>query len=152
MATPNPRQAETFQQAIPRLNLENISAFNHGDIVACAGVYAEDATLLLPDRPVIKNRKVIDALALRPGDIVVEIGYGTGLNYALLELAIGSDRRIIGVDISDAMLERAKINVRKAGWENVEFVCCAAADYQFPENLGGILQPACSTTSRNMIR
>jgi uncharacterized protein (TIGR02246 family) len=61
MATPNPRQAETFQQAIPRLNLESIAAFNRGDVVTCAGFYAEDATLLLADRPAIKGRKAIEA-------------------------------------------------------------------------------------------
>jgi ubiquinone/menaquinone biosynthesis C-methylase UbiE len=57
------------------------------------------------------RRKVVEALALRPGDTVVEIGCGTGLNFALLEQAIGSEGRIIGVDISEAMLERAKVRV-----------------------------------------
>ena len=84
------------------------------------------------------RREVVEALALRPGDTVVEIGCGTGLNLALLEQAIGSDGRIIGVDISEAMLDRAKSRMHDAGWHNVEFVCCAAADYRFPQGLGGI--------------
>jgi demethylmenaquinone methyltransferase/2-methoxy-6-polyprenyl-1,4-benzoquinol methylase len=84
------------------------------------------------------RRQVIEALALRPGDTVVEIGCGTGLNFALLEQAIGREGRIIGVDISEAMLERAKARVRDAGWNNVEFVCCSAADYRFPQDVGGI--------------
>jgi demethylmenaquinone methyltransferase/2-methoxy-6-polyprenyl-1,4-benzoquinol methylase len=84
------------------------------------------------------RRKVIEALALRPGDTVVEIGCGTGLNFALLEDAVGSSGRIIGVDISEAMLERAETRVRDQGWENVELVCCSAADYRFPREVGGI--------------
>jgi demethylmenaquinone methyltransferase/2-methoxy-6-polyprenyl-1,4-benzoquinol methylase len=84
------------------------------------------------------RRKAIEALALRPGDTVVEIGCGTGLNFALLEKAVGSRGRIIGVDISEAMLERAEARVRDAGWNNVELVCCSAADYQFPRGVGGI--------------
>jgi len=84
------------------------------------------------------RRKVIKALALRPGDTVVEIGCGTGLNFSLVEQVIGSEGRIIGVDISEAMLERAQKRVRNAGWKNVELVRCAAADYRFPRDLGGI--------------
>ena len=61
MAAPKPRQAETFPQAIPRLNRESIAAFNRGDAATCAGFYAEDATLLLPDRPPVKGRKAIQA-------------------------------------------------------------------------------------------
>lgn len=85
------------------------------------------------------RRLVVEALALRPGDTVVEIGCGTGLNFELLEQAIGRDGRIIGVDISDEMLKRAARRVRGAGWENVELVRCAAADYEFPQGVGGIV-------------
>ncbi len=81
----------------------------------------------------------IDQLVLRPGDTVVEIGCGTGLNFSLLERRIGHDGKIVGVDFSEAMLERAGARVRSAGWQNVELVCCAAADYRFPDGVGGIL-------------
>lgn len=85
------------------------------------------------------RRMAVDALALRPGDTVVEIGCGTGLNFALLEEAVGSDGRIIGVDISEAMLDGARKRAGAAGWRNVELVRSAAADYAFPEGVGGIL-------------
>jgi uncharacterized protein (TIGR02246 family) len=42
------------------LNRDSIAAFNRGDVAACAGFYAEDATLLLPDRPPVKGRKAIE--------------------------------------------------------------------------------------------
>ena len=84
------------------------------------------------------RRLVVEALALRPGDTVVEIGCGTGLNFALLQRAIGSEGKIIGVDISEEMLARAARRVRNAGWRNVELVRCAAADYLFPQEVAGI--------------
>lgn len=85
------------------------------------------------------RRMVVDALGLRPGDTVVEIGCGTGLNFSLLQKAVGPDGKIIGVDISDAMLDRARARVRAAAWRNVELVCCSASEFSFPDNLGGIL-------------
>jgi demethylmenaquinone methyltransferase/2-methoxy-6-polyprenyl-1,4-benzoquinol methylase len=85
------------------------------------------------------RRMAVDALALRPGDTVVEVGCGTGLNFSLLERAVGSEGKIIGIDISKAMLDRARARVRAAGWRNVELVCAAASDFSFPEGVGGIL-------------
>lgn len=85
------------------------------------------------------RRMVVDALELHPGDMVVEIGCGTGLNFTLLQKAVGRDGKIIGIDISDAMLDRARALVRNAGWQNVELVCCSASDFSFPDGIDGIL-------------
>ena len=81
----------------------------------------------------------LDALALRTGDSVVEIGCGTGLNFALLERTVGDQGKIIGVDISEKMLARADDRVRAAGWRNVDLVRAAACDFEFPDGIGGIL-------------
>lgn len=51
---------DSFRRVIARLNRDSIAAFNRGDVAACAGFYAEDATLLLPDRPPVKGRKAIE--------------------------------------------------------------------------------------------
>ncbi len=91
------------------------------------------------------RRLAVNALALRSGDVVVEIGCGTGLNFFPLEQAVGAAGSIIGIDISEAMLEKAKARVRAAGWNNVELVCCAAADYRFPLRLDGILSTGALT-------
>jgi demethylmenaquinone methyltransferase/2-methoxy-6-polyprenyl-1,4-benzoquinol methylase len=85
------------------------------------------------------RRMAVKALGLAPGDTVVEIGCGTGLNFPLLQKEIGKDGRIIGVDISEAMLEQAKACIRRAGWSNVKLVCSDAASYQFPAGIDGIL-------------
>lgn len=45
------------------------------------------------------RRAAVARLALRPGDTVVEVGCGTGLNFSLLERAVGTCGTIIGVDL-----------------------------------------------------
>lgn len=85
------------------------------------------------------RRRAVEALGLGPGDTVVEIGCGTGLNFSLLQEEIGQEGRIVGVDVTDAMLAEAEERVQAEGWANVKLVHSDAAAYQFPEDLGGIL-------------
>ena len=69
----------------------------------------------------------------------MDIGCGTGLNFALLQEAIGETGRIIGVDLTDAMLKQARLRVTAQGWKNVELVQADAASYEFPTQVDGIL-------------
>src|SRR6201989_2825180 len=55
-----------------------------------------------------QRRRAVQALGLRPGHSVIDIACGTGLNFPLIEEAIGPDGRIVGVDLTDAMLARAR--------------------------------------------
>jgi demethylmenaquinone methyltransferase/2-methoxy-6-polyprenyl-1,4-benzoquinol methylase len=83
--------------------------------------------------------RAVDALCLRPGDTVVEIGCGTGANFSRIVDRIGPSGRLIGVDLTDAMLERARARVKRAGWSNVELVQSDAGDVELPEGVDGIL-------------
>jgi demethylmenaquinone methyltransferase/2-methoxy-6-polyprenyl-1,4-benzoquinol methylase len=83
--------------------------------------------------------RTIRALDLRPGDTVVDIACGTGLNFSLLEAAIGPGGRIIGVDLTDAMLARAKERVERNGWRNVSLHQADAAEFDFPDRVDAIL-------------
>jgi len=65
------------------------------------------------------NPSAIDEL--RPGDVVVDLGSGAGMDAFLAARAVGPEGRVIGVDMTDAMLERARENARKTGITNVEF-------------------------------
>lgn len=82
------------------------------------------------------RRLAVERLALQPGDTVVEIGCGTGVNFPLLQDRIGPEGRIIGVDLTQAMLDEARRRTDAAGWRNVELVQSAAGGYRFPE--GGV--------------
>lgn len=53
------------------------------------------------------------------------------LNFPLLHEAVGPTGRIVGVDLTDAMLQHAQARVTKAGWTNVELVQRDLADYEF---------------------
>jgi demethylmenaquinone methyltransferase/2-methoxy-6-polyprenyl-1,4-benzoquinol methylase len=83
--------------------------------------------------------RAVRALGLRPGDSVVDIACGTGLNLQLLEDAIGPEGRIVGVDLTDAMLAQAQDRIEKHGWSNVSLVQADAAEFDFPPEVDAIL-------------
>jgi ubiquinone/menaquinone biosynthesis C-methylase UbiE len=83
--------------------------------------------------------RAVRALGLRPGDTVVDMACGTGLNFSLLEAAIGPSGRLIGVDLTDAMLGRARQRIAAHGWGNVSLVHADAVDFDFPAGVNGIL-------------
>ncbi len=91
------------------------------------------------------RRMAVQALRLAPGDTVVDIACGTGLNFPLLEERVGPRGRIIGVDLTAEMLEQARARVERAGWRNVELVHSDAAEYDFPAGVNGILS-TCALT------
>ena len=81
----------------------------------------------------------VAALRLRPGDTVVDMGCGTGLNFSLLRAAVAPSGRVVGVDLTDAMLERARRRIEREGWTNVELVEADLREYRFPADLKGAL-------------
>ena len=83
--------------------------------------------------------RVIQALGLGPGDSVIDIACGTGLNFPLIEEAIGPDGRIVGVDLTDAMLAQAQHRIETNGWSNISLVQADAADFEFPTEVDAIL-------------
>ncbi len=83
--------------------------------------------------------RAVRALGLRPGDSVVDIACGTGLNFPLIQEAVGPEGRIVGVDMTDAMLARARARIEANGWRNVSLVQADAADFEFPARVDAIL-------------
>ncbi|HEX2909826.1 MAG TPA: methyltransferase domain-containing protein, partial [Chloroflexia bacterium] len=85
------------------------------------------------------RKDAVKLLELKRGDVVVDMGCGTGLNFAFLEEAIGPEGKIIGVDLTDAMLEQARRRIADHGWENVELVQNDATQFEFPTQVDGII-------------
>ena len=83
--------------------------------------------------------QAVRALGLRPGATVVDVACGTGLNFSLLEQAIGPNGRIVGVDLTDAMLGQARQRIETNGWRNVSLVQADAAEFDFPTKVDAIL-------------
>jgi SAM-dependent methyltransferase len=58
---------------------------------------------------------------LRPGDTVVEVGSGAGLDALLAARQVGPTGRVIGVDMTPTMVEKARANAALVGVANAEF-------------------------------
>lgn len=59
--------------------------------------------------------------ALKPGEVVLDLGSGAGFDVFLASPKVGPTGRVIGVDMTDAMLEKARASAEKGGFLNVEF-------------------------------
>lgn len=58
---------------------------------------------------------------LRPGEVVVDLGSGGGLDVFLAARKVGPTGKAIGVDMTPSMIERARAAAERDGFENVEF-------------------------------
>jgi ubiquinone/menaquinone biosynthesis C-methylase UbiE len=83
--------------------------------------------------------RAVRALGLHAGDSVIDIACGTGLNFPLIEEVIGPDGRIVGVDLTDAMLAKAHARIETNGWSNISLVQADAVDFDFPAEVDAIL-------------
>lgn len=59
--------------------------------------------------------------ALSAGEVVLDLGSGAGIDCFLASRRVGPSGRVIGVDMTPAMLERARANADRGGFRNVEF-------------------------------
>lgn len=58
---------------------------------------------------------------IRPGEVVVDLGSGGGLDVFLASKQVGPQGRAIGIDMTPAMIERARANSAAGGYTNVDF-------------------------------
>lgn len=78
----------------------------------------------------------------RPGQVILDLACGTGANFEHLKAACESVR-IVGTDLSDGMLNKAKARVEKNGWKNIELFQSDARslnDSLIGEKIGGPLK------------
>lgn len=86
--------------------------------------------------------RAIDAAGIEPGDTVVDLACGTGLTFERILDRAGPTGRLIGVDLTAAMLAQAAARVERHGWDNVELVHCDAAEFRFPTSVRRIVSTA----------
>ncbi|MEZ4320426.1 MAG: methyltransferase domain-containing protein [Myxococcota bacterium] len=64
--------------------------------------------------------EAIERLGLARGATVFDLACGTGQNFPLLRAKVGAEGRIVGIDLSEGMLDVARERIGREGWENVE--------------------------------
>jgi phosphatidylethanolamine/phosphatidyl-N-methylethanolamine N-methyltransferase len=74
--------------------------------------------------------QAMQRMAMSPGDRVLEVGVGTGINLSLYP----RDCSVTGIDLSDSMLEKAHERVAEKGMRNVRLIQMDATSLLFPDD------------------
>jgi arsenite methyltransferase len=92
-------------------------------VVAKLAGYSDAELLALPPEAVVNSFGCGNPLAfslVQPGQVVLDLGSGAGIDLLLAARKVGPTGRVIGVDITDEMIAKARENVAAAGLVNVE--------------------------------
>jgi SAM-dependent methyltransferase len=81
--------------------------------------------------------------ALNPGETVLDLGSGGGIDVLLSAKRVGPTGKAYGLDMTDEMLELARINQREAGVENVEFIRGTIEDIPLPDSSVDVIISNC---------
>lgn len=98
--------------------------------------YPREALAELPDSVTAPFAGVGNPLSMglpRPGETVVDIGAGSGMDTFLAARAVGETGRVIAVDMTDAMLERGRENVALTGLTQIEYTKGLAESLPVPD-------------------
>ncbi|MFC2102358.1 arsenite methyltransferase, partial [Bacteroidota bacterium] len=80
---------------------------------------------------------------IKPGDTVLDLGSGAGNDCFVARALVGETGKVIGLDFSDTMLDKARKNVEKLGYTNVEFVAGDIEDMPIPANSVDVVVSNC---------
>lgn len=75
----------------------------------------------------------------RPGERVVDVGSGAGTDSVIAAQAVRSAGEVVGVDMTDSMLERARSGATAAGLSNARFVTGMAEDLPVPDDWADVI-------------
>jgi SAM-dependent methyltransferase len=78
------------------------------------------------------RRTIVEALPLSQGEVVLDVGCGTGLCFPMLLDKIGHHGHIVGVEASPEMLAVARERVTQQGWRNITLVQSPIAEAPIP--------------------
>jgi arsenite methyltransferase len=80
---------------------------------------------------------------INEGDTVIDLGSGAGNDAFVARAITGNEGRVIGIDFTPKMIEKAKENVSKLGYENVEFRFGDIEDIPVADNTADVVVSNC---------
>jgi arsenite methyltransferase len=80
---------------------------------------------------------------IRPGDTVVDLGSGAGNDCFVARSIVGPGGKVLGIDMTDAMIATARANAAKLGFANVEFRLGDIEAIPIEENLADVVVSNC---------
>ena len=87
-----------------------------------------------------KPRDIVDAMDLKPGGSVADVGTGVGFMLPYLSHAVGDSGHVYGEDIQNDFLDKAKLKVELSRLNNVQFLLGTDRDPKLPaDTLEGVL-------------
>ena len=111
-----------------------------------AGLYSEAEKQALPADAVTASLgcgNPTAVLALEPGQTVLDLGSGGGIDVLLSAKRVGPTGKVYGLDMTDEMLALARENQRKAGATNVEFLKGTIEQIPLPDNSVDVIISNC---------
>lgn len=76
---------------------------------------------------------------IRPGDTVVDLGCGAGADACVAALLVGPRGRVLAIDLTPAMVEKARANAVSAGFENITFQEADMANPPLPDAFADVV-------------
>jgi SAM-dependent methyltransferase len=116
-----------------------------GDPIS-SNLYSETETSGLPAEAVTASLgcgNPTALLTLQPGETVLDLGSGGGIDVLLSAKRVGPTGKVYGLDMTDEMLALARENQRKAGATNVEFLKGAIEAIPLPDNSVDVIISNC---------
>jgi arsenite methyltransferase len=137
-------------QGLPADCCASIGCCSGSAAAACdpitANLYDEAQSIELPDTALKASLGCGNPTALAqltPGEVVLDLGSGGGIDVILSAKRVGPHGRAYGLDMTDDMLALANENKRKAGVENVEFLKGEIENIPLPGNMVDVIISNC---------
>lgn len=109
-------------------------------------LYTADQTGVVPEKAVRASLGCGNPTALidlRPGETVLDLGSGGGIDVLLSAKRVGPDGKAYGLDMTDEMLALARENQKQAGVTNVEFLKGEIENIPLPDNSVDVIISNC---------
>jgi arsenite methyltransferase len=144
---------EKYGQAASRVSSGGAAACGTSPSSTCCGgdpitanLYQPEQTAGIPEQAVLASLGCGNPTALaqlKPGEVVLDLGSGGGIDVLLSAKRVSPGGKAYGLDMTDEMLALARVNQKKSGVQNVEFLKGEMENIPLPENTVDVIISNC---------